>query len=149
MHGAVEIGRLYRLSVAHLYWEDASPCYGRCYYHLSRLHYEYVVISANPPGIRGIPVAVLLRSVTDDRLDARVRDDLRDVLDCDSAEIVRGTVRVFVERATVIGGAALLAELEATLSNFLTISSRSSTVGAGDPNTLLSTLAGEHLSRRS
>lgn len=109
------------------------------------MRYEYVVISANSPGVGSIPAAVLLRSVTDDHLETGVREDIREVLGGESAEIVIGSVGMFMERGATIGGAALFAELEDTLSNFLTISSRS--IVSGDPKALVSALSSEHFSR--
>lgn len=85
--------------------------------------------------------------MADGYLKARVRDDLKDVLGVDSAEIVIGSVAMLIERGATIGGEALFAELEDTLSNFLTLGSRSQTV-SGDPETLINTLAFEHLSPR-
>jgi hypothetical protein len=113
------------------------------------VHYEYTVITVNPPGSGGISAAVLLRTVSDDRLRARVRDDINLVLDRDSAEVVTGNVNLFIERADEVGGTVLLAELEDFLSNFLTIGPRSAIVSAGDPDMILGTLISEHGSRRA
>jgi hypothetical protein len=113
------------------------------------VQYEYTIIAVNPPGIASIPAAVLLRSVSDDRVRAKVRDDLGLVLDRDSAEVLIGNVTLFTKRASVVGGAALLAELEDSLSNFLTIGPRSTIVDAGDPDTLLGALLSEHCSLRA
>lgn len=112
-----------------------------------RVRYEYAIIGVNPPGTASFAAGILVRTVADDRLYARVRSDLAPILDSDSAEIVNAAVEMFVERAAIIGGLALLAELDDTLSNFLTIGARCPTALAGDLGSVLSALAHEHISR--
>jgi len=112
------------------------------------VHYEFVTITANPPGSGSDPVAILLIALTNDRLAAKVRDDLGLILDVYSAEIVTATIDMCVQRAAVIGGLALLGELEDTLSNFLTIGPRSMISAADDPDTTLSEIACAKFPRR-
>jgi hypothetical protein len=112
------------------------------------MSYEYCILTANVPLRGSVAAAVLLRTIADDRLHGIVREDLGTVLDPDGAEIVRGTVDMFIEQADREGGAAILDQLEDTLSNFLTLSPRVETVGTADVATFLARLAAEQFSCR-
>jgi hypothetical protein len=131
-----------------------SPCFcgrfvpGQRDATIAKVWCEYCIINANPPLIGSIAAAVLLRTIADDRLYAKVRDDLDVILDPDSAAIVRETIEMFVEQAVTDGGMAILSQLEDTLSNFLTISHRLEITGTGNIATLLTTLISLHCSSR-
>lgn len=107
---------------------------------------EYCIITANPPRSESIAAAVLLRTIADDHLYTKVRDDLNVVLEREIAEIVLATVEMFSEQAAQEGGAAILSRLEDTLSNFLAISPRLEIVGTGEIDTLIGVLCSRHWS---
>jgi hypothetical protein len=75
-----------------------------------------------------------------------VRDDISLVLDRDSVDVVTGNVTLFTERAGLVGGGTLLAELDDFLSNFLTIGPRLGIVSESDPDIILDALISEHCS---
>ncbi len=114
-----------------------------------RVHYEYAVLFANRPGVDGTRAAILLRTIDDDHLAVRVRPDLSNVLDADSAELLTATVHLLVEQAASIGAGALFDELEDTLSNFITISPRSSGSSLEELSLVLDALETAHFPRRA
>ena len=77
------------------------------------------------PGVLGLtPLAVLLVDPIEDRLFARFRSDIAQVVgDEDAREILAGYQEMLADWATNIGGAALLDHLQETLSNFVRIGS--------------------------
>jgi hypothetical protein len=107
---------------------------------------EYCIITANVPLIGSRAAAVLLRTIADDRLFARVREDLDSILDQNHANIVRATLDMFIEQSAAEGGAAILRQLEDTLSNFLTISPRIQIADTDGAATLLVALTSAHFS---
>lgn len=107
---------------------------------------QYAIFEVALPGRLPLPAGILLLDPWDGDLRLRLRQDWDQIAGQEDAEVLSRIEEDLARRAGEMGGAALLEELEDTLSNVLRISSRRSVVIA-DPVRALDRLYQEHVER--
>ncbi|MCL6545075.1 MAG: S24 family peptidase [Bryobacteraceae bacterium] len=105
---------------------------------------EYAILEAALPGKPCLAAGVLLLDPWDGGLRVRLRQDWEQVDGREDAEVLSRIEEDLARRAAEGGGAALLEQLEDTLSNVLRISDRRAVVIA-DPDRALDRLYQEHV----
>jgi len=105
---------------------------------------EYAILEAALPGKPCLAAGVLLLDPWDGGLRLRLRQDWERIAGQEEAEVLSRIEEDLARRAGERGGAALLEELEDTLSNVLRISDRRAVVIA-DPERALDRLYQEHV----
>lgn len=107
---------------------------------------QYSILEVALPDRPPLPAGILLLDPWDGALRLRLRKDWDQIATPEDAEVLSRIEEDLAQRAGEMGGAALLEELEDTLSNVLRVSSRRSVVIA-DPARALDRLYQEHVER--
>jgi hypothetical protein len=106
---------------------------------------EYLVIEVELPGGEPEPAGVLLYDPSEDRAGIRMRRDWDEIAG-EEAEVLELLETDMNARAAEMGGEALLAWMEDTLSNTVRVRGRRITVMAGDFDRTLARLYRQHVS---